>query len=162
MTITPDQLVNREVFYCVSTLISELCRAETSLGEQAMGLAMPIDDYESAAIEEGWEDITQGLIAATGHAPQHKPWMFAENDRLDSGWQGLGWRELCEEHDIEPQSIEPLEFWVVSNWLAEKLEAKGERVNNDFAGLTVWARTTSGQAISQDHVIQQIHAELIK
>lgn len=149
MTITPDQLVNREVYYCVSMLVSELCKAETSLGEQAMELAMPIDDYESAAIDEGWtRNAHNGMFVAP---------IGGEIRQADYD----DWQELCEEHDIEPQSVEPLEFWIVSNWLAEKLEAKGQRIDNDFAGLTVWARTTSGQAISQDYVIQQIHAELV-
>lgn len=40
---------------------------------------------------------------------------------------------------------EALEFWIVSDWLAGKLEDHGELVTKDFLGLTIWGRTTSGQ-----------------
>jgi hypothetical protein len=52
------------------------------------------------------------------------------------------------------------EHWAVSEWLAGKLEEQGERVDRDFAGLCVWARTTSGQSISMDGVIERIAAEM--
>lgn len=50
--------------------------------------------------------------------------------------------------------------WAVSTWLAEKLQAQGERVDTDFAGLNIWARTTTGQAISMDGCIKRIYAEM--
>lgn len=55
--------------------------------------------------------------------------------------------------DSEPQDI--LEWWLVTEWLAEKLEAQGEPVlewgNNHY-----WGRTCSGQAILLDGVITSI------
>src|SRR5258707_13415197 len=50
---------------------------------------------------------------------------------------------------------EVYEHWAVSPWLASKLAAQGEKVNMDFANLNVWARTTTGQQISGDSVIQR-------
>ena len=47
------------------------------------------------------------------------------------------------------------EYWIVSDWLAEKLRARGEFVG-DLCDLNVWGRTTSGQAILLDYVINQI------
>lgn len=70
--------------------------------------------------------------------------------------------DFCDEHEIEPYQWDVFEHWIVSNWLAEKLEAKGEKVDADFAGLTVWARTTTGQSIAMDAVIQAIAADLAK
>jgi hypothetical protein len=55
---------------------------------------------------------------------------------------------------------ESFEFWAVSPRLADDLERYGEKVDRDFAGLCVWARTTTGQAISMDSVIQRIWADL--
>ncbi len=33
---------------------------------------------------------------------------------------------------------EALEHWIITDWLADKLEAKGEMVNKDVLGLTIW------------------------
>ena len=48
----------------------------------------------------------------------------------------------------------------MSDWLADKLIAMGEKVDKDFAGICVWARTTTGQAIYCDSVIQDLVADL--
>jgi hypothetical protein len=69
-------------------------------------------------------------------------------------------RDACEIDDIEPHEREVYEHWIVSDWLADKLAEKGERVDKDFAGMTVWARTTTGQAISIDSVIEEITADV--
>ena len=71
-------------------------------------------------------------------------------------------QEACDMSGIEPFEREVFEHWIVSDWLADKLEERGEKVDRDFAGMTVWARTTTGQAISMDYVIEQITADLNK
>lgn len=60
----------------------------------------------------------------------------------------------------EPYEWEVFEHWAVSSWLADKLEAQGEKVDRDFAGLNVWARTTTGQGIANDSCILAIAKEL--
>ncbi len=56
---------------------------------------------------------------------------------------------------------EPLEHWLVSSWLSQKLQEHGETVIEDFYGLTIWCRCCSGQAIHCDWVIQEIYNNLI-
>ena len=51
---------------------------------------------------------------------------------------------------------EALEHWLVSDWLANRLREEGEMVVN-FMDLTIWGRTTSGQAICIDSVIEDIY-----
>ena len=51
---------------------------------------------------------------------------------------------------------EALEHWLVSDWLANRLREQGEMVI-DFMDLTIWGRTTSGQAICIDSVIEDIY-----
>ncbi len=49
------------------------------------------------------------------------------------------------------------EYWFISDWLADKLEDKGEIVLHEFADFySVWGRSTTGQAISMDSVIEDI------
>jgi hypothetical protein len=59
-----------------------------------------------------------------------------------------------EEGDIEREAYE---HWIVSDWLADKLEERGEMIVRDFLGLTIWGRCTSGQAILLDGVICDIY-----
>ena len=68
--------------------------------------------------------------------------------------------EIFLQDDEDGEPIEIFEYWFVSNFFAEKLEAKGEVVSHDFFGHCVWGRTTTGQSISMDHVIREIYAEL--
>lgn len=58
-----------------------------------------------------------------------------------------------------PTDEEILEHWIVSDWLAKKLESKGELIEWNFYNLTIWGRTTSGQSIAMDNVIQEISRE---
>ena len=68
--------------------------------------------------------------------------------------------EVCQEFNLDPDYIEVYEHWIVSNWLAAKLKARGE-VTRDFAGLTIWGRCCTGQSMAMDSVIQDIAVEHI-
>lgn len=155
MTRTPDQIVAAEVHYCVSYLVSTLAGAygdamPGDLGdmiEQAAELSYPINDWEEAALQAGWHG-TEGSGVA-----------FNRGLSLDlSG--ATAWRDLCDRYDINPYQREVFEHWIVSDWLADRLIEKGEKVDKDFAGMIVWARTTSGQGIASDSVIEAIAAEM--
>ncbi|MGJ8641726.1 MAG: hypothetical protein ACSHYA_20215, partial [Opitutaceae bacterium] len=64
---------------------------------------------------------------------------------------------LLSESDFE---IEVFEHWIVSEWLADLLEKSGEIIERGFHGLIIWGRTTSGQSIELDSVMESIHLEL--
>lgn len=51
-----------------------------------------------------------------------------------------------------------LEWWLVDSWLAERLKQQGEVVIEEY-GCYWWRRSTSGQAIYLDSVIQSICEE---
>ena len=51
-----------------------------------------------------------------------------------------------------------LEWWLVDSWLAEQLKQQGEVVIEEY-GCYWWGRSTSGQAIYLDSVIQSICEE---
>jgi hypothetical protein len=154
--ITIEQMVQREVCLCVSSLVSTLAQGYDngstigksdlySLTEQAMELASPIPDYEEAATQAGYREYDGVWIN--------------ESDEDAKTYRDV--EALCNCEDIEPYDREVYEFWAVSNWLAEKLESQGEKVDTDFAGMNVWARTCTGQGIASDGVIERIHAALI-
>ena len=160
--ITAETLVAREVHYCVSSLVSTLAGSYgnrlpgeqeemRSLLDQAFDLARPIEDFESAAMDAGWEDVTgDGFPPCTQF-----------RDKTDGmNYACSGWDELCMHFNIDPYEREVYEHWIVSDWLADQLIKRGEKVDKDFCGLTVWARTTTGQAIAADYVIDDILREL--
>lgn len=62
-----------------------------------------------------------------------------------------------------PDGSEIYEYWLVSNYLGEKLEARGESVvETDFFHQPIWGRATTGQAIRMDGVIKAIALELLE
>lgn len=115
--IAIQDMVYREVLYCVSGLVQDLLTVYASA-------SMEVQRKTGTSYDE--------LLDLIGKANPENQDEFIE----------------CYEH------------WIVSEWLAGKLETKGEIVIRDICGLTIWGRTTTGQAISMDHVIQQIYNEL--
>jgi hypothetical protein len=93
-----DQMVRDEVYYCVSSLVSEIAREKS-------------DDW-------------------------------------------------CHLFGNPENDCDVFEHWIVSDWLAYQLEKRGEVIEKDFYGLTIWGRTTSGQAISMDSVIAEIYQDM--
>lgn len=157
---TIDQMVQSEVLVCLSSLVSTLAggqgnvkgRCELApLVEQAAELCYPIPDYEEAAMQDGW------TLAGT---ESDRAMVFTHKDGRVN--RNTTWGELCDEQGLEPYEWEVFEHWAVTSWFAEKLAAAGEKVDTDFAGMCVWARTTSGQGIASDGVIERIYAELCK
>lgn len=65
--------------------------------------------------------------------------------------------ENCYEEMQEPQEI--FEWWLVSSWLGRKLLIEGEPIIDNGYGIW-WGRTTTGQAISMDYVINTIYDDI--
>lgn len=134
MSNNAQNLVTNNVYINVTHLIVAIIEgghdAKGELAElynEALELTYPIYDYESAALDAGWS-------ADTEDTPE----------------------DFCFGESIEPYEREPLEFWAVSNYLANALIEHDEKVVKNFAGLNIWARCTSGQAIFLDCVIEKI------
>lgn len=151
--ITPENLVSREVVHCCSTLASTLAsgygadmpRDLAEMAEAAFELSTPIDDWEEAAIQAGWHKEADGSWFRAALCDDEAPRVTARDAQ-----------DACGNDMVEPIQREIFEHWIVSDWLAENLEQQGEKVDTDFFGLTVWARTTTGQGIASDSVIVAI------
>lgn len=66
---------------------------------------------------------------------------------------------VVSEYDLEPDYREVYEHWIVSRYFGEQLASHGEIVE-EYLGLNIWARTTTGQSISMDGVIERLVREL--
>lgn len=160
---TIERMVEQEIICNVSHLVATLAGSYTchhverqpalkevdALATQAFELACDVDDWEEAARETGW---TWNADAGAFIRGADEVWLIESGD----------WRELGESAGIDPYQREIFEHWFVTEWFADRLEAKGEKVDKDFAGHCVWARTTTGQGIASDSVVQAIHADLVR
>lgn len=157
------RLVKNEVLCCVSSLVATLAagmghvgpssalrRADgVALGDlvtQASDLASPIPDYEEAARQAGW--------ILWHHADNGPLWHNIADDGADDTYKSA--QDLCEAEGIEPYDWQVYEHWAISSRLGEDLAAVGEKVDTDFAGLVVWARTSTGQSIEIDGAMLQV------
>jgi hypothetical protein len=161
-----DQFVRAHVHLCLSGLVATLAqgyghahhggpsnRELLDLCEQAFMLAVPVDDYEEAAIQAGY-DFEKSAGSWCYFKPREPMRDDPANAYIFKSREEAA-RAVCEAHELDPYPREVYEHWAITDRLAELLEAEGERVDRDFAGLTVWARTTTGQAISMDGVIER-------
>lgn len=98
------------------------------------------------------DDAREGAIEFVLPTIRQKVWELVENT-ADAA------RDICSEHNLDYDYREVYEHWIISDWLARKLAEKGE-ITGDFAGLTIWGRSCTGQSISMDGVIREITAEL--
>lgn len=156
--ISIQDLVQREVIYCVSSLVYTLTQENKLEAEQAIDLWTAIDwDEAQSEIEQ------QGCSL---HEDSNGYWrIYSEKESdfivVDCSDKYDAISEFYD-HDMSSFEKEPLEHWLCTTWLASKLEEKGETIVRDFYGLEViWCRCCSGQAIYCDYVIQEIYNELI-
>ena len=99
------------------------------------------------------DDAREAAIESVLPAIREAVWKLVEDAHDDA------FKEVCDEHSLDVDTLEVYEHWIVSDWLGRKLKARGEIIQ-DFAGFTLWGRCTTGQAIYLDGVIEEITAEL--
>ena len=58
------------------------------------------------------------------------------------------------------ESKEPIQFWLVDNWLTDKLSDQGEVIIVIY-DLNIWVRCTYGQAIAADCAFMNIASQLV-
>ena len=173
-----ERLVRDHIHYCTSYLISELSQDPNSTYiDQILEFSVKYEDLdpEEAAQNDGWlnwdqyknssrfdKDDLENELGNHDIDPNDKANYFYQvnnNGIIDIQDHDLNWYTLCDYNGIyldDDYPTEALEHWIVSDWLESKLSEYGQLTTNDFLGLTIWGRTTSGQAICLDHVIQQI------
>jgi len=153
------QFVNREVKHCVSSLIHELAQDEKYFDELAPVLMQ--DDWEEPAEDlinynMNREDCIEYLESLAIDCKEDEPIETLREAVLENAKEE-GLQEFCEQKGIDTYTNEALEHWIVSDWLAAKLQDHGEMVLRDADWhFPVWGRQCSGQAILLDDVISKI------
>lgn len=135
-----EKFVNREISYLASPLMQHFINNPEALDNSEYTYEKDIlplfekPDVESIA--ENGENLPDDFEQLTSE-------------------QKLQW--ACD-NNVEVESYEAYEHWIISEWLAARLEEKGEIIGRVF-GLTIWGRGTTGQAICMDTVIKDIANE---
>lgn len=175
-----QKLVDREVIYCVSTLIWEIVQKRDGFSEwedelNDLAYSMPsVEDLLDAADHIAIED-SSGYVYALAenlkgdydkiYHPDDDKLEELRDEFLDDEGQLLSSpedpRSVSDDLglDIYDYTSEVLEHWIVSEYLGRKLQECGETVV-EIMGLTVWGRTCSGQAIAMDGVIKIIAKDM--
>ena len=147
------EFVEREVIYCVSMLIPELAKIE---GGEYYDDIMQICSRPETVYRAKFDCANCLSDWESDDTYEYEQPISAQNCPGCGQFNGVSdWEE-----ETGDDYLEAYEHWIVSDWLASRLEAKGEMVSKDIHGLTVWGRTCSGQAILLDAVICGIYNEL--
>lgn len=165
-----EMIVRKNVYYCASYIVAKISEYEP---DEWFNLFMN-EDYTEAATENVYaldmtshddRDTLLENMEYVDHEWNKKKTMkyiqkeFSEELQTDEDMA----RTYCDFVNIDPHQIEIFEHWIVSDWLARQLEKRGEVIEHDFHGLTIWGRCTTGQAILLDGVICDIYdKEIIK
>ena len=166
--ITIQDLVQREVLLCVSTLIDELRKKEDCIDiDTVIELYKGPIDYGAAKYELELEHdsvfkhyCTEDSRYYFGVRNRDAVWRInpIHNDEETAIYE---WFEVYHGGDLEDYRQEIFEHYIVTNWLANRLEEKGETVVRDFYGLTIYCRPCTGQALHCDWPIISIYQDLI-
>lgn len=135
-----EEFIGQEVLSNITGLVDELNKADVLLddyphmyeGRASWG------EWTCPNCKHTWDDEPEAIIC-----PKCK-----ENP-LHRGDASVLF-EATEHHPI-------FEYWIVSLWLANQLEDRGQSVEHDFYGLRVWGRGSTGQSMVLDRIIREIY-----
>lgn len=147
--------VSREVYYCVSSLIYDLSQDEKyqdDLMDLQVKYRTDTDQLKSDIVQDYKEELDDWF-------KEHEECEEKNIEELDEDTLKELAGDLGLNVDDYEETVEVYEHWLVSEWLAKKLEEKGE-ITGEFKGLTIWGRTCTGQAILLDWVISSICEDL--
>lgn len=162
-TINQDiksQFIGKHVYANVGTMVENILKYDSEGGEAIFSY----DDIENLySYPEHTIYIADRVLSFEGGSEEDlntfKKEFEALKEELEDFYQ---YEEQFEDAVIELESLEAesqeiFEWWIVSNYLIEKLAALGHPV---LKHENIWGRCTTGQAILLDYAISQICAEM--
>ncbi len=129
-----DAFVMREIYACQSALVEEALKRQMFTVDQVENLYRPFDG----------ELLSPSVCF---RCKSKLPFLDSETGQCEN----------CYEETQEPQEI--FEWWLVSSWFGRKLLMEGEPILDNGYGVW-WGRTTTGQVISMDYVIEKIYDDI--
>ena len=182
-----ESLVQNDVYCNISRHVERLLESEDWATDDDLMEALAVDDWEEPVTDylhqldpadADQEDTILEVLDAAGiddpadvldalRRDRHSITSYLslvrtvrENEPAEWDAAQAWWREIGDVVGVDaPHTQEALEFWLVSDKLADRLREQGEPVG-DLDDVALWGRTCSGQAIVMDGPIQVIAAEI--
>ncbi len=153
---TIERLVNQEILACQSSLVEAML--QNGMAEYEEIENMYIDNSDKIQeVEEERDEILDKYNELEDKEELTESEEIEFNNLEDKISDLENQIEELEREQEEPQDI--FEWWLVSNWLANKLRNYNEPIlDNDYG--TWWGRTCTGQSISMDYVMECIAEEI--
>ena len=155
-----DEMVREHVYVNAGSLIHPMLQMgmedvmyHWGLDEDEYFKLIECRDYESAVREWLDNDVNVNEVCEDDTSIDARREAIIEE--IDGDW-----RDFAEEWGIDPYMCEVYEHWLVSDWLAYKLQCQGKNIVDFGCGCLVWCRCATGQAISMDCVIQKVAEEM--
>lgn len=167
------KLVEREVYYCQSCLVDELLKQDEDmeLHEQITNLynyTVDLSDGEFIGNEGAKQRVVDARQLSIDHIEEEIEDTIEDEDkdhpaepsvtRLERQLKTLE-RDIDELRQAESEPQEIFEWWLVSDYLANKLEALGHPILREHS-CTWWGRCTTGQQISADYALGKIAEDM--
>lgn len=153
------KLVSREVL-CLFSYPMEACLAAGMDGAADMPTH---EEIENLYTYPEYSGAYASFDGGTGEQRQEEldrlEELFREYEEKDTETSEAIRAEMDELENLDPEPQEIFEWWIVTYWLFEKLKERGEPVI-EWQNLSIWGRTTTGQAILLDSVISDIAEEM--
>lgn len=164
-------LVQREVYYCQTSLVEELLSNIADKGEESPLTELDNFWYYRLDLSDGEfigdpEDLEEKITEVETKIAEFEDRMseventdnIVEVNELATKISNLE-DDLQEMDEPETEAAEIFEWWLISDHLARKLKEKSQVIWEDY-GCTWWGRQTTGQAILLDHVISMIAEDM--
>jgi len=174
-----EKLVERDIYYCQTMVIEKLLKDNDNyfdlpnisyyIAEQSDGTYFEGDEEEKDDLKEELENKKDRFENALLKIEYFRDNLSDKDidyyDILDEKADYLLDKLILMEKDIDNLEYadieykEVFEWWLISNYLANKLKGYCQVIFEDY-GCTWWGRCTTGQAILLDHVISKIAEDM--
>ena len=153
---TIERIIEQEIFANASWLVSSLCQLGDSelmdVDQETLISICQQPDYSVAP--EGYQ-IEKSDGAYYWHREAEGQFDDAESSTsvfstpesaCSDAWQDYG--------DTPEDYIEAMQHWIISDWLAEKIQQVGGMAAIDICGLAIWGRSECGQGLDMDSTLK--------
>lgn len=156
-------LIKNEVYCCISHLMDNLLAYASEHPREAV---IDIDEYLNSldscpncysrnfqSLHDYMEENPDFSLEA--YNKEHPDEQIKEDQVYD-----YYFCKDCDSIFEQPEQLEVYEYWLVSKWIAPKLQAKGEIVLDSW--VPIWCRCATGQALYLDSCWQEIAADIVE
>jgi len=144
-----QRIIDQEIFTNASQFIDELANDYEGRYIDDLMPCLESIDYseppEDYIIEQDQSTVPYSFIDPDGN---REGYFETEEQAIKAAWEDFG--------DEPEERMEALQHWLVSDWLADKLESIEACVARDVMGFEVWGRTECGQSLTMDSDLNKV------